>query len=310
MLEIKEIEKILNNYNLGKIKFYEIQTSGYANVNYKITTPKGYYLLRVFKNKIVDEIKYEMKVLEELKNIDFPAAYPMRGIDGNYITISDFGPVVIYDFIEGIEPQINKESISQTAKYTAILNSYENWNSLEKENALQIDYCIDLINKFETAENKYPQIFKFFEKETIFLFDSLKIKLPKGIVHGDIFPDNTKFIDDKLLAFLDFEEVCTDNLLYDVGVAINGFCFLRNQLNIEFLKIFIEEYNKIRRMKKKEFELLPYYIEWGAHAMIYWHLSNLICKKDIRKLKRLEFFIERIRILKSSNILEKMEFYE
>ena len=170
--------QILINFNIGEIKSITRLTSGYANINYKLTTTKGNYLFRICKNKEEKEILYEMKVLEELQKINFPAAFPVVRKDGNYINKSKYGNVVIYEYIEGEEPKINPQTVTEIAKAVAALNSFENWQSLEKENAISIDLCNDLITRFDESKNKHPEIFDFFKIETFFLFDILKKDLP------------------------------------------------------------------------------------------------------------------------------------
>ena len=53
----------------------------------------------------------------------------------------------------------------------------------------------------------------------------LNASLPMGLLHGDLFLDNTLFDGDKMLAILDFEEGCYDTLLLDVGMTIIGCCY-------------------------------------------------------------------------------------
>ena len=46
-----------------------------------------------------------------------------------------------------------------------------------------------------------------------------------GIIHGDLFLDNTKFTDDKLTAVFDFIEACNGSFLFDLSVIANSWCF-------------------------------------------------------------------------------------
>jgi homoserine kinase type II len=297
---IKEVTDVLKNYALGEFKSIKRLTSGYANVNYKLVTSKGKYLYRICKERPKKNIIYETNIMDALKQIKFLTAFPIRRKDKKYITETNQGNVLIYEFIGGEEPEINSKTVKEIARAVAKLNSFQNWKSFRRTNALRIDLCKDLIKKFDKSKNKYPEMFDYFIEETNYLLEPLKEKIPIGLVHGDVFPDNTKFKDDKLLAILDFEEVCTDNVLFDIGVTINGFCFRDNEIDSRLLAIFLKEYTKIRKISPKEYKLLPYYIQWGAHAMIYWHLKHLLNKKDSRKLKRAQYLINRIKMLRKS----------
>lgn len=301
-LTIKDANKILQNYGLGEVSVTKRLTSGFANINYKIKTTKGNFLFRICVEKPLKEIQYEIKVMSELKKIKFPTAFPIKRKDGQFINKTKFGEVIIYDFAEGEEPKVNEKTAKEIAKAVAKLNTLKNWKKLKKGNAINLKLCNENIRKFDYAKNKYPEIFEYFKEETEFLSEPLKEKVPQGLVHGDIFPDNTKFKGNKLVVILDFEEVCTDNLLFDIGVTINGFCFQNNKLNPKLLKIFLEEYQKARKISPKERKLLPYYIQWGAHAMICWHLKHLLNKREKKKLDRINYLINRVKKLRTSQL--------
>lgn len=297
-LTLKDASQTLQNYDLGKAITIKKLTGGFANINHKIKTTKGNFLIRICAEKKLKEIQHEIKVMNELKKIKFPTAFPIRRKDGKFINKTKFGEVVIYDFVKGEEPKVNEKTAEEIAKAAARLNTLKSWKKLKKENAINLKLCRDNIRKFDSAKNKYPKIFEYFKEETEFLSKPLKEKVPQGLVHGDIFPDNTKFKENKLIAILDFEEVCTDNLLFDIGVAINGFCFQNNRLNPKLLKVFLEEYQKIRKISPGERKLLPYYIPWGAHAMICWHLKHLLNKRETRKLNRVKYLMNRVKQLR------------
>lgn len=297
-LTIKDANKILQNYNLGEVSTTKRLTSGFANINYKIKTTKGNFLFRICAEKSLKEIQYEIKVMNELRRIKFPTAFPIKRKDEQFINKTKFGEVVIYDFAVGEEPKVNEKTAKEIAKAVAKLNTLKNWKKLQKGNAINLKLCKDNIREFDSAKNKYSEIFEYFKEETEFLSKPLKEKIPQGLVHGDIFSDNTKFKGNKLVAILDFEEVCTDNLLFDIGVTINGFCFQNNRLNPKLLKVFLNEYEKIRKISPKERKLLPFYIQWGAHAMICWHLKHLLNKRETKKLNRVKYLMNRVKRLR------------
>jgi len=296
-LSARDIIEILNNYNIGEFRDIKSLSSGYANTNFKVTTDRGNFLLRICREKSEKDILYETKILGLLARTNFPAAYPIPKKDSGYVCRYNSHRITFYTFIEGAEPDVNTATVREIAKAVAVINSYVDWKEVEKENAITIELCRELILKFPTAPHQYPDIFDFFTKETDYLYEPLKEVIPAGLVHGDIFPDNTIFDGGRLVAIIDFEEVCTDNLLFDVGVTINGFCFVGNRLQRDLLGTFLDNYNSVRPISTREYEVLPFYVRWGAFAMIYWHLKNLLVEKDQRKMERLLFFLERLRHL-------------
>ncbi len=301
-MKLEKIKEILENYKIDDVIKIQRMPHGFANRNYKLATSKSNFLFRINVQQDLSSIKYELKVLNELKTIDFPTAYPILRKDGKYITELGVENVIIYDFVEGEIPRINEKTVKEIAVASAKLNSLSNWQQFERKNTINIDNCFDLIGKFDSAKYKYPKIFEYFTEQTEFLEKYVRSTVPRGLIHADIFPDNTIFNGDKLAAIIDFEDVCTDDLIFEIGMAINGFCFINNELNDLFLEIFISNYNKVRPLSQIELDLLPIYIQWTAHGMVSWHLQRLIERNNDRQLARAIELVERVkRIRKNSN---------
>ena len=295
---------IIGNYSIGIPVSTVRLKQGYANTNFRLETTEGTYLLRIFREKSEDEILYEMRVLERLKREGFPAAYPILRSDGGCLTVVGGRRIAIYQYIEGEEPEINERTVGEIARAVARLNSIEIGGDLKRENALNIGRCRKLIERLsESALGAgLKGLRDYLIKETEALSDVLKEPLPTGLVHGDVFPDNTRFSGSRLIALLDFEEVCTDHLLYDVGMTINGFCFPDNRLDEGLMKQFLRKYNAVRKLSERERELLPYYILWGAHAMACWHIEHLLDIGERVYLERARVFMGRVRALREAGI--------
>jgi len=296
----KNIDFILTNYNLGNCMSYSSISQGYANENYKIITNKGSFLFRICKEQIFEMINYEMKLMESLKKIDFPTAYPIRRKDQEYITKSAIGNIVLYEFKIGNEPKLGKNVTHEMATAIGTLSLLPDNENFKKTNVINLPDCLKMIDNFPNVNCQYPEIFKDFESIIAFLHDSLLIDLPKGVIHGDAFPDNTLFQDEKLVAIIDFEEANYDNLLFDVGMTINGFCFKNNILEKELAQTFLSGYNETRPLSLTEKNLTYHYIMWGAIGMAYWHLRHLVKRPYKTQQNRVKELINRVKIFQKS----------
>jgi len=300
--ELDEIERICSRYGIDEINSVTPLSDGYANINYKIVSHGGSFFYRVCtQHNDMEAILYEIAVLKELKKMGFPAAFMIQTIDGTFMSESSLGPVLIYEFKQGTKPVLNPETAGRIARAAARLNSFEPWKNYPRKNSIHMDYCHELILEFKTALFQFPEIFRYFEDQTHYLEEPLSQELPKGLIHGDIFPDNTLFQGNRLVAVIDFEEACVDHLLMEIGMCINGFCFIDNTLCVPLMETFLTEYNKIRTITEKEWELLFYYIQWGAHGMLSWHLRHhLIYRENPRQLARVLELMERVKELRKN----------
>ena len=307
---MSEIETIINSvlpeYNLGKRFTYRAISRGFANENYKIVSDKGNFLFRICKEQSLAMINYEMRLMESLRKIDFPTAFPIKRTDGEYISTLHDKNIVLYEFKSGKEPLLNSQVASEVAIAIGKLTHLPDKEKLKKLNVINLPDCLKMIGNFSKAEYQYPDIFRDFEKIILFLQEALKAELPQGVIHADLFPDNTLFEGNKLVAIIDFEEANYDKLLFDVGMTINGFCFHENKLDNNLYKAFMISYNKVRKLTTLENELIVYYIIWGAIGMSYWHLRHLISRPFKIQQNRVEELIRRAQILMKSIQPEKL----
>ena len=218
-----DVQLLMDKYNSGKITKISHTVGGYANDNYKISTEKRDYLLKIHVDKKIEDIIPEIKILEYLKTQNIPSAYPISDIKNEFINPLGNENAVIYEFIAGNHPEVNVETTKQIAKAAATLNMVEIPAFFTQKNWVNFDSCKTVIQKIPEARYKHPDMFEYFIEQTDYLEEFLSVRLPRCLVHGDLFPDNTMFKGDKLLALLDFETICVENLLHELGTAINGF---------------------------------------------------------------------------------------
>ncbi|WP_276499426.1 homoserine kinase [Pontibacter litorisediminis] len=314
-MKYKLVQEALQAYGLDAVSFTEL-ASGYANVNYKVWTSTGPVLLRLCRQQPLELLAYEALLMQQLRQLGFPTAYPIPRRDGAYVTQVGEENIMLYDFVQGQEPEVNPATAAEIGEAVGKLSTLQAGPELQKKNAVHILHCQRLITEFSQAANQYPDIFSYFEEQTAYLEPLLSRPLPTGVIHGDVFPNNTLFSGNKLLAIIDFEEACTDHLLMDVGMSMNGFCFVDNRLDMELAESFLAAYTCQRPLQEEEWALLPVYLQWGAHGMLSWHLrNNLLYHEKPHQLVRVRELMERTirlrhtedRILKDMTTLAKQQ---
>lgn len=267
------VNEVLKKYGFGSVREMKKLSGGYANINYKVTTGSGDYLYRCCTQQTPEMVQYEIRLMQKLKENAFPAAYPYPTLDGQYFVVIEGHYVMLYEFKEGKEPEANEKTASRMATAIGKLANVTGVDDFRsKGNVINMEACVQLIKDFPKATYSYPDIYGFFEKKVLQLESLVNEALPKGLVHGDAFPNNTIFEGNELVAVIDFEEACVDHLLFDVGMTINGFCFVDNRLDLSLLQCFVATYQSERTLEEKEIELLPQFIQWCALGMASWHL--------------------------------------
>jgi homoserine kinase type II len=291
-----QIEKVLKEYDLGSVESINDQSHGYANRNFGVQCTYGEIFVRFCDQQVVDNIRQEILLMSVLKDNNFKTAYPIARNDGAFLSFLNEVPVVVYEFLKGELPELNEGVVSEIARAVGHLSSIRPPVELIKENAISVSDSREIIRSEAFRKSPYTDVSENFVSLFNKLEDKLLVELPKGIVHGDAFPDNTLFDNNKLVGLIDFEEFAIDNLLFDVGMTINGFCYDGVELKKGLLKAFIINYSGIRKLSEEEIKYLPDYICWGALGMTSWHLHQLLFRRNREQLKRVRVLLERARL--------------
>jgi len=296
----KLIDRTLAFYDVGPLRSYVRLKKGFANENYKIITGKGTFLFRVHRQQSPENVEKEHALLAVLKKEAFPTAFPVKDKSGNTWRNVDGNNVSLYDFVEGKIPGLCPETVAEAARTLARLHTLDTAGIPPKTNSTQPEKVAQTLNMFSSAKNPLPEIFRQFSLAWEALSPLLAETLPTGVIHSDLFPDNTLFEGHRLKAVIDFEEYAIGTLLFDIAMAINGFCFKNNRINNHLLEVFLNAYSPIRLLTPQEKELLPLYIRWAALAMASWHLRyHLLFQPDPRQEKRVRELLERTEHLSS-----------
>ncbi|MDI1301642.1 MAG: homoserine kinase [bacterium] len=98
--------------------------------------------------------------------------------------------------------------------------------------------------------------------------------LPQGLIHGDLFRDNTLFKAGEVSAILDFSETGQDYWLLDMAITINDFCraWPGDRPDPARCRAFIAGYEERRLLTDGEHGALPAFL--ATAAMRFW-LSRL-----------------------------------
>ena len=299
----EEARLLSEDYGLGQALSLRRLPEGYANTNYALETASGTFLYRLCRQKSESDIRLELSVLDRLESRGFRAAYPVRRGDGKAVSATPSGIVVLYRYIEGQEPGLKPETAGEAARALGELHGIEPPEGFDRRNFVCVEDSQEIASRFGGDVHGDRAILGRFLEATALLRDLLgEDELPRGLVHADLFPENTIFNSDRLEAIIDFEECCIDSFLFDVGTAINGFCFVDNSLEPGLLESFLREYDIVRSFNETERRLLPASIHWGAHGQVCWHLDLLSGRDYPRSIGRVHELLDRLESLRALDL--------
>ena len=254
-----EIKFIEEKYKIKILKIKNID-NGILNSNFYIETKNKKYILRIYEaNRIVDEEKQELILLDKIAGF-IPVSKAIKNIDNEYISIFTNKKFALFEYINGNSiTKIDTHIVREIAMYLGKLHSFSKEISFEEYNRkTRIDF------NFYYNEIKKSEINFRFKNELLNLANEINdfdfSTLPSGIIHGDIFPDNVLLDEyNNIKVIFDFNESYYAPFIFDIAIVINFWIkindfdfFTENNL----IRDFLNYYSKYRKITKEELKSL------------------------------------------------------
>jgi len=83
-------------------------------------------------------------------------------------------------------------------------------------------------------------------------------ELPKGIIHGDYFPDNMIMSTEGKQVILDFGNSCHEVQAYDIALALNAWTSENGKHSQRNIQAFLEGYDSVKELDKDTVKAIPF----------------------------------------------------
>ena len=271
-----EFSEILKSYSLGNFISAQGIQAGVENTNYFVTTTKGEFVFTLFEKINQQELKLYITLLQELSLAGIHCPQPQSDINKQTINEIKDKPFTIVTRLKGknltfANTNQCKAIATELAKFhttpLSISNSPDKLLQNRRGKTWRESTAKNLISKLSSNDAKLISS----EFEHYQLFDDSK--LPKGIIHADLFKDNALFENDQLSGIIDFYDACYEAYLYDIAITVNAWCTDKKGELIEPLVCaFLQGYQSKRPLTDAEKEAWPMTLRIAA--MRFW-LSRL-----------------------------------
>ncbi len=266
-----QLEKLLKDYPLGKLISFDGIENGIENTNYRIKTSRGYFILTLFEELTVAELKPVFALLDYLHSCGLSVPRPQSNNRSNTLHTFNGKTTAFFNHLSGLSIEI--PSLSQCYEVglqLARLHVYGCQYNFQRCNNKDLKGCRSLFLKLKPYL-KQSDINKI-SAELAFQQQYANVKLPKGVIHADLFRDNILFANEKISGILDFYNSCHDYLLLDIAITINDWCIDNATVNCQKTECFLLGYQSVRNIEPLEKKLLPIFLR---RASLRFWLSRL-----------------------------------
>jgi len=254
----RDLSLIENIFQIKIISFKGIK-NGIENTNYLIKTKSKKYILTIFEKRVQKkDLPFFMNLMNRLSKYNIHCPKPLKNQNGKYLISIKKKSACVVTFIEGKDKKkLSAKDCYNLGKNIAKLHRASNKIKLFRKNSLSGNKLDALLKSIKFKYNNIAPNLKSVLKQSL---NEIKKewpqKLPKGIIHGDLFIDNIFFNKHKFIGFIDFYFSCNDYLMYKIAICINALCFDKKNntfiMNKIKVKNLIKGYQAIRKFSLKE----------------------------------------------------------
>lgn len=290
-----EVQAFLDSYDLPALAALNPIKGGIENSNYFIRLCDGRELvLTLFEELVAEHAAFLGPLLAHLHKRGVPVAAPLCNMQGTWLNTLAGKPAQLAPCMTGSHPeQPNNAQCRAMGVALAQLHMSLRDHPLQRNNAHGADWwdsvaahwrnhlAADDVNLLDNVLQQH--------KKTC----AQHPDLPQGLIHGDLFRDNTLFNEAGITAILDFSETSRDYLLLDMAISINDFCrqWPDNTPDTQRCSAFIAGYEEIRPLSSDEHAALPVFL--ATAAMRFW-LSRLdLCLRNQEEERSGEHVLEK-----------------
>lgn len=283
------LDGFLADYDLGPVLALKGIAEGVENSNYFLLTERGRFILTLYEKRVAEtDLPFFLSLLEYLEMRGVTCPRPVRGRDGQIVRRLAGRPAALQTFLDGVSPKRpGVAHCGEAGAASARLHEACRGFTLRRGNALSLSGWQALAASTAAgADAVSPGLRRTIADEIAFLERAWPKDLPEGVIHADMFPDNTLFVGEKLTGVIDFYFACNDMLAYDVAVNLSCWCFEPDgSFNITKGRAFLSRYQAVRQLSQAERDALPVLARGAALRFLLTRLHDWI-HRDVTALVR------------------------
>ena len=253
-----DISFINKQFGIEEIISFQGIKKGIENTNYLLKSKNKKFILTIFEKRVSNkEIPFFMKLMDKLNNSKINCPKPVKNNNGKYLIKLKNKTACIVSFLKGKDKnKLNLKNCFEVGKIIAQMHLVTKNIDLSRKNSMGIKNLDPLLKSIKFRSNKFSNLEKFLVNNLKEIKKNWPKKLPKGIIHGDLFIDNIFFNKNKFSGIIDFYFAANDYFMYEIAICINALCFdnkkSKFKINKQKIKSLIKGYESIKKISLKE----------------------------------------------------------
>jgi len=273
-----ELEAFVADFDVGDAVSFKGIAEGVENSNYLLETRRGRYILTIYERRVrAEDLPFFLSLMQWLANSGYPSAAPIADRAGNMLKRLRGKPAALIGFLPGLSAR--RPSVAQCREAGEGLGwlhvASQGFTGRRTNELGQASWAPMTARLAPAANSLKPGLGPVIEADVVQLAARWPVGLPEGVVHADYFPDNVFFDAGRFAGTIDFYFAAWDALAYDIGVALNAWCFEpEGSFNVTAARAFVDGYQRRRPLTDAERAALPVLAHGAALRFFLTRLND------------------------------------
>lgn len=265
-LDDSTLQKIAQQYEIAPIRNWHILNGGTENTNHYVETTDKKYVLTICERKTIEETTNLADLLRHLEKCGFSTTKIILTKSNEQLGFYEQKPVLLKAYLDGeVLDSFDTLTLERLGASIAQLNLIPAPAFLPKQFAYGRQHFSEL---FDT-NSSHPFI-DWLKKMDAYILENVDPKLPKALIHGDIFFSNVIVNNSQQPIIMDFEESCHYYRVFELGMAITGLCQKNGLIEIDKANSLLKGYQEVSSLTPLELKKLKPFIVYAATATAFW----------------------------------------
>jgi homoserine kinase type II len=303
-VSFEDLEQLLRSYDIGAPLSFKGIAEGVENSNFYLQTDRGAFILTLYEKRVDPaDLPFYLGLMEHLARRGIVCPQPVPDRNGALSGMLNGRHCAIVTFLTGLSLRRPGAVACGAAGATlARLHLAGADFPLTRANALGPAGWAPLASACAARADSVEDGLGALIGETLPKLTAAWPRLPAGVIHADLFPDNVLFVNEAVSGVIDFYFACNDMFMYDLAVMLNSWCFeMDGSYNITKGKALIGAYRAARTLDADEIAALPLLMQGAAMRFLLTRLYDwlhhpegaLVRPKDPREYsKKLRFHLK------------------
>ena len=249
---------------------------GWANSNFLLQLADGSRLvLKVWNERTPEQVEELIGHTCWIAEHGVATPVPLQLGDGARMLVKDGLAWMLLPYVDAGWLASDSDSLYSLGEVMAQLHAVPVCDGLSSSYYMGFRLWEDMFEQAD-AEGAWSPFLRQLEEESVQLKEDIHDGLPNGIIHGDLFPDNVLGTSGKVLAVLDFEEICVGAIALDLVMAFVGFGWQDGEPVTERWQAILSGYESVRKLTGAERTALPILHRFATLAVAAWRYWQFV----------------------------------